>query len=147
MNTSISVLLERKGSAVFSASPDTSVVEAVKEMDRRRIGAILVIESGRIVGIFTERDVLTRVVAAGLDPATTPLEQVMSRDPTTVASSTTMEEVMALFTNKRFRHLPVVDNGRLVGLVSIGDLLRRMVDTHRQEAEHLKQYIAGDYPT
>jgi CBS domain-containing protein len=147
MNTSISVLLERKGSVVFSAPPETTVVDAVKEMDRHHIGAILVIDRDRIVGMFTERDVLTRVVAAGLDPNTTPLDRVMSRDLTTVASSTTIEEVMALFTNKRFRHLPVVDNSRLVGLVSIGDILRRMVDTHRQEAEQLKQYIAGDYPT
>jgi CBS domain-containing protein len=114
-------------------------------MDRHRVGAILVMESGRIAGIFTERDVLSRVVAGGLDPNTTPIERVMTRDPITVASSTTVEEVMALFTNKRFRHLPVVDDGLLVGLISIGDILRRMVDTHRHEAEQLKQYITGGY--
>jgi CBS domain-containing protein len=147
MNTSISTLLERKGSEVFSLPPDVTVAEAAKEMDRHRVGAILVIEDGRIVGIFTERDVLSRVVATGIDPKTTPIESVMTRDPITVASSTTVEEVMALFTNKRFRHLPVVDDGRLVGLVSIGDVLRRMVDSHRHEAEQLKQYIAGGYPT
>jgi CBS domain-containing protein len=147
MNTSISVLLERKGSTVFSMPPDVTVVTAVKEMDRHKIGAILVIDNGRIVGIFTERDVLTRVVAAGLDPKKTPIERVMSRDPMTVPSTTTVEEVMTLFTDKRFRHLPVVDGGRLVGMVSIGDILRRMVDTHRQEAEQLKQYITGGYPT
>ncbi|HZL45960.1 MAG TPA: CBS domain-containing protein [Opitutaceae bacterium] len=147
MNTSISVLLEHKGSTVFSVPPNITVATAAKEMDRHRVGAILVIESDRIVGIFTERDVLSRVVAAGVDPSTTPIERVMTRDPITVASSTTVEEVMTLFTNKRFRHLPVVDDGRLVGLVSIGDILRRMVDTHRHEAEQLKQYIAGGYPT
>ena len=147
MNTSISVLLEHKGSTVFSVPPNITVATAAKEMDRHRVGAILVIESDRIVGIFTERDVLSRVVAAGVDPNTTPIERVMTRDPITVASSTTVEEVMTLFTNKRFRHLPVVDDGRLVGLVSIGDILRRMVDTHRHEAEQLKQYIAGGYPT
>jgi CBS domain-containing protein len=147
MNTSISVLLDRKGSVVFSVPPTITVIAAAKEMDRHGVGAILVIENGRIVGIFTERDVLSRVVAAGLDPQITPIERIMTRDPITVASSTTIEEVMALFTNKRFRHLPVVDEGRLVGLVSIGDILRRMVDTHRHEAEQLKQYIAGGYPT
>jgi CBS domain-containing protein len=147
MNTSISVLLERKGSTVFSLPPDVTVVAAVKEMDRHKIGAILVIDSGRIVGIFTERDVLTRVVAAGLDPKKTPIERVMTRDPMTVPSTTTVEEVMKLITDKRFRHLPVVDGGRLVGMVSIGDILRRMVDTHRHEAEQLKQYITGGYPT
>ena len=147
MNTSISVLLERKGSAVFFVSPAITAAAAAKEMDRHHVGAILVMEGGRIAGIFTERDVLSRVVAADLDPSTTPIERVMTRDPITVASSTTVEEVMALFTNKRFRHLPVVDDGRLVGLVSIGDVLRRMVDSHRHEAEQLKQYIAGGYPT
>ena len=145
MNTSISVLLERKGSTVFSVSPAITVAAAAKEMYRHRVGAILVMESGRIAGIFTERDVLSRVVAGGLDPNTTPIERVMTRDPITVASSTTVEEVMALFTNKRFRHLPVVDDGLLVGLISIGDILRRMVDTHRHEAEQLKQYITGGY--
>jgi len=147
MNTSISALLERKGSDVFSLPPDVTVAEAAKEMDRHRVGAILVIEDGRIVGIFTERDVLSRVVATGIDPKTTPIRVRHDARSHHVASSTTVEEVMALFTNKRFRHLPVVDDGRLVGLVSIGDVLRRMVDSHRHEAEQLKQYIAGGYPT
>src|SRR5664280_1009490 len=89
MNTSISVLLEHKGSTVFSVPPNITVATAAKEMDRHRVGAILVIESDRIVGIFTERDVLSRVVAAGVDPSTTPIERVMTRDPITVASSTT----------------------------------------------------------
>lgn len=145
MNSSISVLLERKGSAVFSVPPDITVAAAAKEMDRHRVGAILVIEGDRIVGIFTERDVLARVVAAGVDPEATLIGRVMTRDPITVASSTTVEEIMTLFTNKRFRHLPVVDDGRLVGLISIGDILRRMVDSHRHEAEQLKQYISGGY--
>jgi CBS domain-containing protein len=115
-------------------------------MNRNKVGATLVMEGDRLVGIFTERDVLSRVVAAGLNPSTTPMERVMTPNPITVSSTTTIEDVMALFTNKRFRHLPVVDNGRLVGLISIGDILRRMVETHRHEAEQLKQYIAGGYP-
>ena len=146
MNTSIAVLLEHKGSVVFSVPHDITVAAAAKEMDSHKVGATLVMDGGRLVGIFTERDVLSRVVAAGLDPATTPMERVMTRNPITVASTTTIEDVMALFTAKRFRHLPVVDDGRLVGLISIGDILRRMVETHRHEAEQLKQYIAGGYP-
>jgi CBS domain-containing protein len=125
---------------------DITVAAAVKEMDRHKVGATLVMDGGQLVGIFTERDVLSRVVAAGLDPATTPMERVMTRNPITVSSTTTIEDVMALFTTKRFRHLPVVDEDRLVGLISIGDILRRMVETHRHEAEQLKQYIAGGYP-
>lgn len=147
MNTSISVLLERKGSGIFSVPSTITAAAAVMEMNRHKIGAVLVMDGERLVGIFTERDVLSRVVAADLDPKTTPIERVMTRDPITVASTTSIEEVMALFTNKRFRHLPVVDEGRLVGLISIGDILRRMVDAHRHEAEQLKQYISGGYPT
>jgi CBS domain-containing protein len=147
MNTSISVLLERKGASVFSVPPSVTVTEAVQEMNRHKVGSVLVLEGGQLVGIFTERDVLARVVGAGLDPKATPLAQVMTRDPHTVPSDTTIEQVMALFTDKRFRHLPVVDQGRLVGVISIGDILRRMVDMHRHEAEQLKQYIAGGYPT
>jgi CBS domain-containing protein len=146
MNTSIAVLLEHKGSVVFSVPHDITVAAAVKDMNSHKVGATLVMDGGRLVGIFTERDVLSRVVAAGLDPATTPMERVMTRNPITVASTTTIEDVMALFTAKRFRHLPVMDDGRLVGLISIGDILRRMVETHRHEAEQLKQYIAGGYP-
>jgi CBS domain-containing protein len=130
---------------IFSVPPTVTAAAAAKEMDRHKVGAILVVENGRIVGIFTERDVLSRLVAAGLDPELTPIERIMTRDPITVPSTTTVDEVMELFTNKRFRHLPVVDDGRLVGLVSIGDILRRMVDTHRHEAEQLKQYITGGY--
>ena len=147
MNTSISVLLEHKGPTVFSVPPDVTVAAAAKEMDLHKVGAILVMENGRIVGILTERDVLTRVVVAGLDPKDTPVKQIMTPDPITVPSTTTVEQVMELFTNKRFRHLPVVDNGRLAGLISIGDILRRTVETHRHEAEQLKQYITGGYPT
>ena len=147
MSTSIAVLLEHKGSTVFAVSPDVTVTAAAQEMDRHKVGSILVTENGRIVGIFTERDVLSRVVAAGVDPGITLVERIMTRDPITVPSTTTVEQVMELFTNKRFRHLPVVDEGRLVGIVSIGDILRRMVDTHRHEAEQLKQYITGGYPT
>jgi CBS domain-containing protein len=147
MNTSISVLLERKGSAVFSVGPSVTVTAAAKEMERHRVGAILVMENDMIAGIFTERDLLSRVVASGLDPNTTSIDKVMTRDPIAVVSGTTVEEVMALFTTKRFRHLPVVDDGRLVGLVSIGDILRRMVEAHRHEAEQLKQYIGGGYPS
>ena len=146
MNTSIAVLLEHKGSVVFSVPQDSTVAAAVKEMNNHKVGATLVMAGDRLVGVFTERDLLSRVVAAGLDPATTPMARVMTPNPITVASTTTIEEVMALFTNKRFRHLPIVDNGRLLGLISIGDILRRMVDTHRHEAEQLKQYIAGGYP-
>ena len=146
MSTSVAVLLQHKGSIVFSVPPTITVAAAAKVMDSHKIGATLVLEGDRLVGIFTERDVLSRVVAAGLDPATTPMSRVMTPQPTTITSATTIDEVMEMFTTRRFRHLPVVDDGRLVGMVSIGDVLRRLVETHRHEAEQLKQYISGGYP-
>jgi CBS domain-containing protein len=116
-------------------------------MNRRKVGSVLVMEGGRLVGIFTERDVLWRVVAAGLDPKTSLLGQVMTRNPITVEPTTSIQHVMNVFTEKRFRHMPVVDRGRLLGLISIGDVLRWAADVHRQEAEQLKQYITGGYPS
>ena len=121
--------------------------EAAREMELHHVGAILVLEGARIVGIFTERDVLWRVVAAGLDPKTTPLGRVMTRDPATVGPATSIQHVMDVFTERRFRHMPVVDGGGLRGLISIGDVLRWAAEVHRQEAEQLKQYIAGGYPS
>jgi CBS domain-containing protein len=147
MNTSISVLLEHKGRATVSVSPLVTVSQAAQEMNRRKVGSVLVMEGGQLLGIFTERDVLWRVVAAGLDPKTTPLSQVMTRNPITVGPDTPIQSVMDVFTEKRFRHLPVVDDGRLLGVISIGDVLRWAADVHRQEAEQLKQYITGGYPS
>ena len=147
MNTSISVLLEHKGRATVSVSPLVTVSQAAQEMNRRKVGSVLVMEGGQLLGIFTERDVLWRVVAAGLDPKTTPLSQVMTRNPITVGPETPIQSVMDVFTEKRFRHLSVVDDGRLLGVISIGDVLRWAADVHRQEAEQLKQYITGGYPS
>lgn len=147
MNTLISVLLEHKGKATVSVSPLVTVFQAVQEMYDRKVGSVLVIEGGRLIGIFTERDVLWRVVAAELDPKTTPLSQVMTRNPITVGPDTPIQCVMDVFTEKRFRHLPVVHDGRLLGLISIGDVLRWAADVNRQEAEQLKQYITGGYPS
>jgi CBS domain-containing protein len=124
-----------------------TVSQAAQEMNRRKVGSVLVMEGGQLLGIFTERDVLWRVVAAGLDPKTTPLSQVMTRHPITVGPDTPIQSVMDVFTEKRFRHLPVVDDGRLLGVISIGDVLRWAADVHRQEAEQLKQYITGGYPS
>jgi CBS domain-containing protein len=145
MNTPVSALLERKGSAVHSVAPTLSVFDAVAEMNRHLIGAIVVLDSARLVGIFSERDVMRRVVATGLDPRRTLAADVMTPAVITVAPETTVDEAMEIFTEKHIRHLPVVSGGRLLGVVSIGDSTRWMADTHRAEAEHLKHYIAGGF--
>lgn len=145
MNVPISALLQRKGPAVHGVAPHLSVFDAVAEMNRLRIGAIVVLENGKLVGIFTERDVLLRVVGAGIDPKAIKVSEVMSRNVRTVAPEATVEEVAAMFTENRCRHLPVVSQGDLVGLISIGDISRWVADAHRAEAEHLKNYIAGGF--
>ena len=115
-------------------------------MNHHHIGSVLVVDGGKLVGIFTERDVLRRVVGAGLDPHAARVADVMTRDLITIAPETTVEEAMALFTQKRCRHLPVLVDGRLQGVISIGDVTRWMVDTHSTECQHLKNYIAGGFP-
>lgn len=145
MNTPMSALLERKGSTVYSVTPTTTIAEAVNEMNRHRIGAIVVLENNRLVGIFTERDVLLRVVGAAVDTRSVRVTDVMTSTLITVAPETTIEEAMNIFAEKRCRHLPVIANERLVGLVSIGDISRWVADSHRAEAEHLKNYIAGGF--
>jgi CBS domain-containing protein len=146
MNVPISALLQRKGPAVHGIAPTLSIYEAVAEMNRLRIGAIVILENGKLAGIFTERDVLRRVVGAGIDPRVVRVSEVMTRDVITVAPETTVEEVAAMFTEKRCRHLPVVANGQLAGLISIGDISRWVADHHRAEAEHLRNYISGGMP-
>jgi CBS domain-containing protein len=145
MNSPISAILERKGPAVHAVSSTLTIAEAVDEMNRHRIGSVVVTEGNRLAGIFTERDVLRRVVGAGLDPRIMRVADVMTKDLITVYPETSIEEAMVLFSEKRVRHLPVISNGELVGLISIGDISRWITDAHRAEAEHLKNYISGGF--
>ena len=100
---------------------------------------------GSLAGIFTERDVLHRVVAAEKNPRSTPVSTVMTRDVVTLSPQTTVEEAMALITDKRCRHLPILQQGRLVGIISSGDVTRWMTRVHRTEADLLRTYIDGSY--
>jgi len=143
METPVAALIERKGSAVHAVASAITVAEAVAEMNKNRIGCILVVDAGRIAGIFTERDVLRRVVGADVDPKAVRVADVMTRNVHTIPSHTTVEQTMVLFAEKKCRHIPVVDDGRLKGLISIGDISRWVADTSRAEADHLKNYIAG----
>jgi CBS domain-containing protein len=123
----LSKLMEERRAAVHSVRPDVSVTECVRQMNELKIGAMLVMEGDRLAGIFTERDAMTRVLGGGLDPTQTAVSEVMSPDPVCVTPSTTLEEARALVTARRIRHLPVVDDGRVVGIVSSGDLTHWLV--------------------
>ena len=141
MNAPVSTLLESKSTTVFSVPVTVTVSEAVQEMNRRKIGSVLVMEGGVLVGIFTERDVLMRVVAADRDPKTTPVAHVMTRSPVTIHSSMTIEEVMDLHSGKHFRHLPVVENGRVISMISVRDILRWLSDANSRKADQLEDFI------
>ncbi|HJS78462.1 MAG TPA: CBS domain-containing protein [Burkholderiales bacterium] len=127
-----SVLEPRK---LVVAAPHTTVAEAARLMKEGKVGAVLVVEEGRLVGIFTERDALFRVIAPGLDPAKTELRGVMTRDPTTVAPDETFGYALLLMHDKGFRHTPVVENGRPVGVVSARHALDPDLEEFTAEAE------------
>jgi CBS domain-containing protein len=147
MNTSIATLLEQKSGALFTIPTTVTVAEAVQEMNANKVGAVLVMSGQRLAGIFTERDVLRRVVGADLDPKFIPITSVMTSEVLTVEPAATVQQVMDIFTEKRCRHLPVVEHGRLLGIISIGDVSRWVANMHRAEAESLRQYISGELST
>ncbi|MBC7978378.1 MAG: CBS domain-containing protein [Myxococcales bacterium] len=141
MSDPIARVLEHKGSDVEAIAPDTLVITAVQRMNAKKIGALLVIDKGRPVGIFTERDVLVRVVAAGLDPKTTPVNEVMTRNPVVVRADVTVHEAMFVITQRRCRHLPVLDDNGVCGLISIGDLTSWLVRDQQRTIEDLHDYM------
>lgn len=146
MQDTLDNVLAAKGGAIHYVVPETTVLHAVEKMNRERIGAVLVCISGEMVGIFTERDVLCRVVGEGRDPASTQVIDVMTTEVVAVRSTTSVEEAMAVISERRFRHLPVVDDGKLVGVVSSGDLTRRVSRDQEGHIQDLMNFITGKYP-
>jgi CBS domain-containing protein len=146
MTDTLASVLGHKGGTVHSVAPDATVIDAVRKMNEERIGAVLVCESSEMLGIFTERDVLCRVVDRSRDPATTPIYEVMTSEVVTVHPSMTVEEAMAVISEKRCRHLPVLENGALRGLVSIGDLTRWASRNQETHIRDLVNFITGKYP-
>ena len=123
--------------AIHSVGPDSSVAECVRRMTAERIGALIVMESERLIGIFTERDALNRVLAAGLDPVSTKISAVMTKDPFYIPPGITVAEAMELITRRRFRHLPIVENGKVLGVISSGDLTHWLVKDQVGETQAL----------
>lgn len=141
MNERIGRVLDHKGRHVESAAVEATVFTAVEHMNALKIGALLVMDDGRPVGIFTERDVLVRVVARGLDPRGTLVADVMTRDPITIRSDATVADAMTIITQRRCRHLPVVDDGVVQGVISIGDLTGWMVREQQRTIAELHDFI------
>jgi len=146
MNTSLRKVLEQKGSHVYVTSPAQSILDAIKTMQDKKVGGLLVVEDGKPVGMFTERDVLTRVAAHDFDPANTNVSEVMTKNLVAVCPDTTVQQAMAIVTTKRVRHLPVVEDDELIGIVSSGDLMHWLAKSQSYEIESLVRYITGQYP-
>jgi CBS domain-containing protein len=147
METRLDTILKRKGHAIHSVRPGSTVRQAVELMNAERIGGVLVVdEDDTLVGVFSERDILSRVVQAGRDIDTTLLAEVMTKKIATVQVSITVQEAMAVMTKRRCRHLPVFDGDRLIGVVSIGDLTCWIVDDKNYLIDQLVSFVTDRYP-
>ncbi|MCZ6876560.1 MAG: CBS domain-containing protein [Acidobacteria bacterium] len=142
MNT-IRQLLQTKGHDLWSARPDTSVYDALQLMDEHSIGALLVLDGDDLVGIFSERDYARKVVLKGKTSRGTNVEEIMSRRVSCVRTDQTIEECMALMTDKHIRHLPVLEDDKLVGVISIGDVVKAVISEQEFVIEQLENYITG----
>ena len=126
-----------EGEAIHSVGPDASVTECVRLMSAEKIGALVVMSGDTLKGIFTERDALNKVLAAGLDPSSTKVSEVMTKNPYCIPAATTVGDAMELITKRRFRHLPIVENGKLLAVLSSGDLTRWLVEDRMEEVREL----------
>ena len=136
-------LLDTKSPEIHSISPDAPVIDAIRLMAERRIGALLVMEGPRLAGILSERDYARKIVLQGRSSKDTPVRDIMTADVVCISPQDTSDQCMQLVTDSRIRHLPVVENGQVVGVISIGDLVKATIEAQRQELDHLQRYIAS----
>ena len=136
-------LLEGKGAAIHAIAPDAPVLEAIRLMADKYIGALVVMEGANLRGIVSERDYARKVILKGRSSKDTPVRDIMSTPVLTVTPHDTANHCMKLITEKRVRHLPVVENGKVIGVLSIGDLVKAVIEDQAEELEHMQRYIAG----
>ena len=139
--TTVRHLLERKGRAIFSIRPEDPVLEAIRSMADHHVGALVVMRELELVGIVSERDYARKVILMGRSSSETPVSQIMSAPVRTVDLDTTVEECMRMMTERRIRHLPVIERGRVAGVVSIGDLVKAVIEDQQHAIEQLESYI------
>ena len=139
--TTVRHLLDGKGRALFSIEPEDPVLEAIRMMAERHVGALLVMRGNELAGILSERDYARKVVLLGRSSAETPVWQIMTSPVITVSPDNSIQDCMRLMTERRIRHLPVLDGGRVVGMISIGDLVKAVIEEQQQTIEQLETYI------
>lgn len=141
MDVTIQTLLDKKGHQVYSIQTRQTVYEAILEMDARNVGALIVQEDDRVVGIITERDYTRKVILKGRSSKETPVDMIMSRDLVIIEPNRTVQQALAIMTEKRCRHLPVFSAGQLLGVLSIGDLVKEIIAGQEFEIQILEDYI------
>ena len=136
-------LLESKPAEIIAISPDAPVIDAIRLMAERRVGALVVMEGARLAGMLSERDYARKIVLQGRSSKDTPVRDIMTAEVITVRPEDSSDHCMQVVTDKRIRHLPVMQGGDVVGVLSIGDLVRAVIEEQKQELDQLQRYIAG----
>jgi len=139
--TTMRQILDRKGRAIYCVEPEDPVLEAIRLMAEHHVGALLVMRGGKLAGIVSERDYARKVILLGRSSSETPVWQIMSSPVTTVGPGATVEECMRIMTERRIRHLPVVEAGTVGGVISIGDLVKAFIEEQQHTIEQLESYI------
>jgi len=142
----IKQLLDRKGRGVYTIGPEESVFEAIRRMAEKGIGALVVTEGEEPVGILTERDYARKVILKGRSSKETPVREIMSSPVIFIRPEQTIEEAMAIMTEKKIRHLPVLEDDRLAGIISIGDVVKAIIENQKFVIDQLTSYIHGESP-
>src|SRR5687768_6759992 len=138
----VNQILEGKPAVVVSVAQDAPVLEVIRLMAENHIGSVLVMQGAQLIGIATERDYARKVILQGRSSSDTPVAQIMSSPVVSVSPTDTAQRCMEMMTTRRIRHLPVVDGGRVVGMISIGDLVKAVIEDQQQEIEQLQHYIS-----
>ncbi len=146
MESSLTDILNEKDGKIYQISPEAPILEAAQYMKLNRVGALLVMLDDKIIGVLSERDILTKVVAEGIDTSQAKVHEIMSKDLVVIKPTISIREAMKVVTEKRVRHLPVVSQGKLIGVISNGDLTRRIILEDQGHITTLYDYIYGSYP-